>query len=222
MARNQLSCLCLVALAVALPCARAFGTPSALRGVAQRPIARRAPVARPLGVRRLLATATEAARGARRGACGVYPDWPAVPSLEEAVQDPGALLRTLTSQLLSVPTPVMGQRITYDFLANGEVRRARKLAGCALDRCGARVNPTRACPHTHRLSRTTVFARAACARQVSTGLTRWRESAWAWRNVVGSAFLAPYDELDAVARRAKADDGLCLIASSTDQVDTVR
>ena len=30
--------------------------------------------------------------------------------------------------------------------------------------------------------------------EVSTGLVKWREAAWAWRSFVASAILAPYDE----------------------------
>jgi len=109
--------------------------------------------------------------------CGVYPQWPPLPSAHEA-WEPATAMRTMAMQLLSVPVQVMGQSRTYDFLLNGEV---------------------------------------------STGLTAWRESAWAWRNYMANNYLAPYDELDAAARRSSATDGSCnLLAASTVPVKSLR
>jgi hypothetical protein len=131
--------------------------------------------------RRIVAVAPVARGGGRRqqqpDSCGVYPEWPELPSISDAEVDPVAVMRTLTSQLLSVPTPVMGQALAYDFLANGEV---------------------------------------------STGLVEWREAAWAWRNFAASQILAPYDELDAAARRSAAQDGSCQVAASTQPVESMR
>lgn len=53
-------------------------------------------------------------KGKRKGAsnsCGLYPVWPALPSPTDE-WEPAAMMQTVSTMLLSVPLPVMGQSKT--------------------------------------------------------------------------------------------------------------